>query len=315
LGDFLILYNSKWFQKSNRVGKETNASLKGLSHMKPYLKTIGLLSFLMLAQTLSACASQTPAKTPPPRVSIPCSEVRQIHSEATGRDYDLYIRLPNDYEKFPKVKYPVIYLLDAQWDFKMLDSIYGGLEYDGFIPEVIIVGITYTGEKADYNALRARDLTPVEDQSFPGSGDAPKFLTFIKSQLIPFIESNYQVNTSKRVLMGSSFGGTFTLYTLFTDPTLFTGYVAGSPVTVFGNRFAFDQEAAYAKIHQELPVRLYLAVGEVEDLKQPVQMFMDVLKERNYTGLKLETRILDGEGHSSNKPELYNRGLRFVLQN
>ena len=42
-----------------------------------------------------------------------------------------------------------------------MDSILGGLVYDKFAPEMILVGITYSGENADYDGLRAMDLTPV----------------------------------------------------------------------------------------------------------------------------------------------------------
>jgi predicted alpha/beta superfamily hydrolase len=279
--------------------------------MTHQLRNIIFTSGFLLTLALSACEPQS---TSYPRVSIPCSEIRNLKSTATGRNYDLYIRLPNNYAKDKSGKYPVLYLLDAQWDFKMLDSIYGGLEYDKYVPEMIIVGITYSGDNADYDGLRAMDYTPVNEKSFKGSGDAPKFLSFIKEQLIPFIESNYRTDPSQRILMGSSFGGTFTLFALFTEPTLFSGYVSSSPVVVYGNQFAFDQDAEYAKNHSELPAKLFLAVGELEDLKQPVKMFMDVLRERKYTGFKLETRIIEGAGHSSNKPEAYNRGLKFVFQ-
>jgi hypothetical protein len=40
---------------------------------------------------------------------------------------------------------------------------------------------------------------------------------------------------------------------------------------------------------------------------------MDVLKSRAYSGLKLETRVIEGERHAGNKPEAYNRGLRFMF--
>lgn len=279
-------------------------------------KTIIIIGFLS-TQALIACTSRTSTPAPgstPALVTIPLSQLRQLNSTATGRNYDLYIRLPNNYAKDQTKKYPVVYLLDGQWDFRMLDAIYGGLEYDKFVPELIIVGITYSGENADYETLRAMDYTPVNDKSFNGSGGAPKFLSFIKEQLMPFIETNYRADSSQRVLMGSSFGGTFTLFALFTEPTLFSGYVASSPVTVFGNNFAFKQEAAYASSHKDLPVKLFLGVGEVESLKLPVEKFMDVLRGRNYTGFKMETRIIEGEGHASNKPEIYNRGLRFVFQ-
>ena len=254
-----------------------------------------------------------PQSTTFARVGMPDTQVRQLKSSATGRSYDIYVLLPTDYAQNQK-KYPVLYVLDGQWDFKLLNSIYGGLLYDGFIPEMIIVGITYSGANPDYNALRAMDYTPVSDMSIPGSGGASKFLAFFKAELIPFIETDYRVDASQRVLMGSSFGGSFTLYALFSEPGLFSGYVAASPVTVYGDRFAFTQEAKYAKSHPDLPVRLFLSVGELEPLKAPVQEFMQVLSGRGYTGLEMETRTIEGERHAGNKPEAFNRALRFIFQ-
>lgn len=285
--------------------------------MKPGFTIFFLFGSVLLALAAGGCkpAKPTPgAGTPYPEVRIPRSEIRQLHSSETGRDYDLYIRVPDDYEKYPKVKYPVLYMLDAQWDFKMMDSIYGSLKYDGLVPEMVIVGISYSGEKPDYETLRAMDYTPVNTNNVVGSGNAPKFLAFLKDTVIPFVESNYQVRPTERVLMGHSYGGLFTLYALFTDPSLFNGYVSGSPVTVYGDNFSFKQEEAYFEQHKDLPTRLYIFVGGEESLLYPVNQFVDVLKSRNYEGLKLETRVLEGEGHSSSKTEGYNRGLRFVFE-
>lgn len=284
--------------------------------MKISFRTYIFIVSLLLIQSLSSCAQPTPmpSDSTVTNVTLPNTEVRQLKSSATGRDYDLYVRLPDGYAQNKGKQYPVIYSLDGQWDFKMLDSICGGLVYDKFIPDVIIVGITYSGDSPDYGALRSMDYTPVRDAFYGGAGDGPQFLAFFKEQLIPFIESNYRVDPSQRVLMGSSFGGTFTLFALFSEPTLFQGYIAGSPVVVYGNRFAFKQEAEYANNHTDLPVRLFISVGELEDLVHPVDEFMQILEERNYSGLELETQIIEGERHASNKPESYNRGLRFVFQ-
>ena len=288
--------------------------------MKISFRTTIFVLGILLSQMMSACAPQIPeAQTSEPQstifanVSIPDSQVRQLESATTGRYYDIYVLLPPDYAQNQK-QYPVLYVLDGQWDFKLLDSIYGGLLYDEFVPEMIIVGITYSGEDADYSALRAMDYTPVRDSFVAGSGDAPKFFTFLKEQLIPFIESEYRADASQRVLMGSSYGGTFTLYALFSEPGLFSGYVAASPAVPYGGRFAFEQEAEYASSHKDLPVRLFLSVGGIEELRLPVEEFMHILSERNYTGLEMETRIIEGERHAGNKPEAYNRGLRFIFQ-
>jgi uncharacterized protein len=279
--------------------------------IQSYAFTIGALGCLLI---VSACATQTPAASnlALPQVTLPNSEVRTLKSANTGRTYDLYIRLPEEYTA--NRQYPVLYLLDGQWDFKLLDSIYGGLHYDQFIPELIIVGITYSGDKPDYETLRAIDYTP--PGGFPTSdfGDAPKFLAFLKEEVIPLIEKNYQADPAHRLLMGSSYGGLFTLYAMFTAPELFNGYVSASPAVPFGNDAIFKQETDYAKQHKALPVKLFLSVGEIEELAPPVKAFIKVMNDRAYQGLQMETRIIEGERHSGNKPEAFNRGLRFVLQ-
>jgi predicted alpha/beta superfamily hydrolase len=280
------------------------------------IRTYALIPCGLLALIISACGQPAPATRAEtfPRVSLPNTELRTLTSVATGRGYDLYVRLPAEYAQRTEKKYPILYVLDGQWDFKLLDSIQGGLLYDQFVPEMIIVGITYSGDSPDYDALRAMDYTPTATGAIPGSGGAPKFLAFLKSEAIPFIETNYRADSSQRVLMGSSFGGLFSLYAMFAEPGLFGGYVAASPAVPYGNRFVFKQEAEFAAKRHDLPARLFVSVGEIEDLAQPVQEFAQIISGRNYSGLKIESRVLEGERHAGNKPEAFNRGLRFVFQ-
>jgi predicted alpha/beta superfamily hydrolase len=235
-----------------------------------------------------------------------------MKSTATGRNYDLYIHKPADFDKSKDKKYPVLYLLDGQWDFKLLDSVVGGLVYDKFMPDIVIVGITYSGEHPDYGALRAMDYTPNPGEQ-PGSGDAPKFLSFLKTELIPFMERNYRGDPARRILGGHSLGGLFTLYAMFSDPSLFWGYLAGSPALPWGNDFVVKQEAEFASKHKDLPVRLFLGVGGAESLVTPGVSFVRALAGRRYAGLHWDGRVIEGERHSGVKPEFYNRGLRFLF--
>ena len=147
-----------------------------------------------------------------PTVEIKGSEIRSLKSKETGRDYDLYIHQTGDLKSGKK--YPVLFVLDGQWDFKLLTSVYGGLHYDEFVPEMIIVGITYSGENPNFDELRAMDYTPTREDRSQGSGDAAKFLAFLKKDVIPFVEKNYNADPTKRILMGSSLGGLFTLYAM-----------------------------------------------------------------------------------------------------
>ena len=84
---------------------------------------------------------------------------------------------------------------------------------------------------------------------------------------------------------------------------------------ISGRGGILEQEAEFAKAHKELPTRLFIGVGSAEGLSRPVQQFIETLRSRGYQGLKLETRVVEGEGHSGNKPETFNRGLRFIFAN
>jgi len=126
--------------------------------MKPVTQVFAILLCLFTV-LVNMVSGQQPPETRPqtfPRVTIPDSQVRTMRSTSTGRDYDLYIHLPSDYAQDKNTKYPVLYIHDGQWDFKLMDAVLGGLVYDKFVPQMILVGITYSGENADYGSLRAR---------------------------------------------------------------------------------------------------------------------------------------------------------------
>ncbi len=246
----------------------------------------------------------------PPRVEIPGSQLRKITSAIVGQEYDLYIHFPRGYGRNDQ-KHPVLYVLDAQWDFPLVTAIFGSQFYDGFLPGLVIVGITWGGKNPNHDSLRARDLTPNNAAALPQSGGAPKFLAFIKQELVPFIASQYHVSDD-RTLMGSSFGGLFALYALFTETELFRRYVLTSPALGWANEGIYTFEKNYAAKTSRLSARLFMAVGELEDVAG-FQKFVDQLKARNYQGFSLQTRVLENTGHSGTKAEGYTRGLQFVF--
>ena len=170
----------------------------------------------------------------PEQVQIPGTQELEIKSHITNKDYKLYINLPRNIDD-PNRTFPVIYLLDAQWDFPLLNAIYGEQYFDGFLPDAIVVGITWGGKNPNPDSLRVTDFTPTKTMQDPTGGGAKKFLSFIKEELIPFIDSKFKTKKDDRTLMGSSLGGLFTLYTLFNDPTVFKNYVLTSPAIQWDN--------------------------------------------------------------------------------
>ncbi|MEI9942994.1 MAG: alpha/beta hydrolase-fold protein [Chitinophagaceae bacterium] len=110
------------------------------------------LLLLLAAVTLGMAYAQSQP------VIVPGSQTRKITStNVSGQEYELQIQLPSNYNKSDK-KYPVVYLMDSQWDFPLLTALYGEQYYDGFIPELIIVGVTWGGARPNPDSLRGKRL-------------------------------------------------------------------------------------------------------------------------------------------------------------
>lgn len=267
------------------------------------MKKISL--FVLAACLLTAAYAQ--------EVTIPGSQVRTIRSAIVGQDYVLHVSLPGGYASGSK-KYPVVYLMDSQWDFPLLTAIYGEQYYDGFVPELIIVGVTWGGANPRPDSLRARDYTPTHQDQLPQSGGAAAFLSFMKNELFPFVEANYRADPNDRALAGCSFGGLFTLFALFTEPGLFRRYIAASPAFEWDNEVIYRYEKAYFEKQPAQPARLYMTMGGVERGLPGFEKLTKHLSGRHYPSLQLQARVLENTGHSGTKAETYARGLQYVFE-
>ena len=182
---------------------------------------------LLLAVALPAWSADKPAL---PAYEIPRSEVRTLPVNAAGRHYALFIGLPVSYATEPDKRYPVVFVTDGYWDFQKLTAIHGPLVYDKYAPEFITVGMGYAGENLNYGDLRRWELSPLQfGTPLEASGHAKDFLDTIEKVFIPLIDKEYRTDPKNRVLGGASLGGLFTLYSMFTKPDLFNGYVAVTP--------------------------------------------------------------------------------------
>jgi predicted alpha/beta superfamily hydrolase len=270
--------------------------------MKQYL----LLSFTLLFTTATFAQNN--------EVLIPGSQTKRFTSKiVSGQEYVLQISLPSGYANSNK-KYPVVYLMDSQWDFPLLTALYGQQYYDGFIPELIIVGITWGGEHPNPDGLRARDYTPTNEKRLPQSGGADKFLSVIKDEIFPVIESNYRVDINDKTLVGCSLGGLFTMYTLFTHSNMFNRYVAASPAFMWDNNVLNKYEEQYHANASNSQAKLFMCVGGVETSATAFEKLASFLNNRHYTNLQIESKVLENTGHSGTKGEGYARGLQFVFK-
>lgn len=205
--------------------------------------------FLLLAINDNALSQRVKAKdrlsAQKAVVTVPNTESRTLYSKLFDQDFNIMIQLPMTYNPDSSTIYPVMYVTDANRSFPLVAniSILLGFPKTDF-PEIIVVGIGYKIKgMEDWAAWRTRDLTPTNVPAIDkytqemllklsgrdiivNSGGAGKFLDFINSELVPFIESNYHVSNTDKALAGYSYGGLFVLYALLKHPEAFNKYFA-----------------------------------------------------------------------------------------
>lgn len=260
-----------------------------------------------------------------PPVTLPRTEVRMLRSHYSGREYKLFISLPEGYEQ-SEDSYPVLYVTDANWFFRL----FGLLEWTLPIPPTIVVGVGYsTDNRTEIRRLRRRDLLPKqtrEDESVAtegygtaiDSGGLPEFMSFFHEELFPFVESQYRAKADERTYFGYSWGGTFGIVSLFERPDAFKRYIIGAPDLRWDDELLFDLEREFAQSASDLPVKLHLSVGAAdEDLfERNASMLFRIhaaLDSRNYESLDLRFEVFAGETHYTSPTLTALHGLRAVF--
>lgn len=269
---------------------------------------INMRKIVVLLLLLSQPFSQLVAKEIE-RYQMPRTQVVPINDSKLDRQYELYIKLPQDYGKNTEVKYPVIYTTDAVWQIELLSGV-----TEFLMPKVILVGISWQkdmDENIDYGELREfasrfRDYniiqsTNAEHQAKYKFGQASHHLDFVRNDVIKYVEKHYRVDPKQRSYIGYSLGGHFGAYTLIAKPNTFKNYILGSPA--FSERsikYIDELEGKTAPKQANLKANVFVSLGGLETSEADLtNRLVSILKRRTQSGLSLTgLEIIQDSDHS-----------------
>jgi uncharacterized protein len=237
----------------------------------------------------------------------------RIESQVMGETRQILVRTPASYGTGSQ-KYPVLYMTDGDRQLPHTVATTDFLSREGRMPEVIVVGIS--------NTDRTRDLTPTHVETlqqdgrtlqFPTSGGGAKFLSFLETEVIPYVEKNYRTQPY-RVFAGHSFGGLFALQSLFARPRLFNAIVAVSPALVWDDHWVIKRATELIEQQRELHTTLVVTTGnEGEGLDREFRALQSLFKSRKPKGFEFEAVKFEDEDHGSVVMPSHYAGLRKVF--
>ncbi|GEB71739.1 esterase [Pseudoalteromonas carrageenovora] len=260
--------------------------------------------------------------------NIVLAKAHQIESVILDEQRSFSVYLPPSYNKNSNKVYPVIYLLDG--DQTHLKAVAGLVEalstqrLEQQIQQAIIVAIPNSK-----NAIRERDFTPTNVnwtfngkllEKFENIGNAANYSAFFEKELVPLINKNYRAST-KRVLIGESFGGLFASYVLLTNHALFTDYLIIDATYLWDNNFLNRYFHEKQLKNKPLNGNVYFtfannakAFGEIGETNYQWGLaFAEKLKAHSSDNLVINQRYFEDETHGTVAALSWYYGLKSLL--
>ena len=267
------------------------------------MKTINLIVLLLFA-TLASYAQNLD--------DIVIAKRIKINSNILGQERTIYVSTPINYANSDK-KYPVLYLLDgSEVTISYATGLIRNLTDYEIVPEMIVVAISSDNRKQDFTPTVPKDI-PEDFLKRMQPGGADKFLSYIETEIFPFIEKNYRV-IPYRIFAGHSDAGLCVAYAFVSHNNMFNAYIATSPSLGWDSNIVIKvAEEKIATMNFKYK-QLFVSTGGKE-LPQSIadaHTFARILKLKAPVDLKWTFNYNENEDHYSQATIALYNGLRFI---
>lgn len=216
------------------------------------------IAFLFLTGINAIAQSKEKSQSKPFVLGV----TEQLESKVLNETRTLNIYLPEGYNKNDTTNYSVIYLLDGSADEDFI-HVAGLVQFATFpwvaeLPPTIVVGIANVDRKRDFTFPSTVES---EKTKFPTTGHSDKFMSFLETELQPYIGRTYKTNSSKTII-GQSLGGLLAAEILLKKPSLFTTFIIVSPSLWWSNGALLNLSAAEMTKSINQKTNVYIGVGK-----------------------------------------------------
>ncbi|MEQ9440937.1 MAG: alpha/beta hydrolase-fold protein [Cyclobacteriaceae bacterium] len=253
-------------------------------------------------------------------------QTEKIRSTVLDQERMLWIYTPWQYQEYPDKNLEIIYVFDAQ-SREYFDLVHSTLQFFGGIEfSFIVVGIESPFIE-ELNQSRNTDFLPqaTDPETIRKhgrySGGADKFLRFVKTEVIPFMDKNYRT-LPERIAVGHSNGGTFISYSLLHEPDLFDAYIAISPNYTYNKEQLATQLAELHPDHLKKEKFMFISHSNETaeqgwgEYLESIKKIIELLKRPKFQSkIHLETKDFSAtENHGTTFPVGAFYGLKSFIE-
>jgi uncharacterized protein len=251
----------------------------------------------------------------------------RINSTVLGEERTIFISTPSNYND-SKESYQVLYVLDGASD------IIGFVKYlsdYGVCPPLIVVSIEEVNTVRDmfpskprfkrgtqptttwYNKTENNELrTYMPNEKI---GEADKFLSFIETELFPYIEKNYRTKPY-RICCGQSKAGLCVTHAFLTRTAMFNAYIALSPSLYWDDGLVMKTAEEKLAGFNFKSRQFYFNIGgnEIPSTIGDAFTFAQIIKTNASKDLRWKLDYLPNETHGSGSVLGTLNALKFIYE-
>ena len=229
--------------------------------------------------------------------TLTMGETFTIRSATLGETRRINIYVPPAYSEAPGVRLPVLYMPDGGMaeDFLHIAGLVQVSVGNGTMRPFLLVGIENTQRRRDLTGPTQSD----EDRRIaPQVGGSSAFRRFLRSELMPVINTRYRT-TAETAIMGESLAGLFVVETFFVEPELFDTYIAFDPSLWWNDTELVNRAGERLRADDNRQETLYLASSEEKDLARLTQQLAELLEKNAPASLTWHYQWMPDETHAT----------------
>jgi predicted alpha/beta superfamily hydrolase len=217
---------------------------------------------------------------------------RGFRSKIFANRRDVLVYLPNDYRRFSRHRYPVLYLQDGQNMFDAatafshvewaVDETAQDLIRKKLIEPLIIVAIANAGDERIHEYAPTRGvIDETAKRKKRSRGLARHYGRFLTEEVKPYIDRHYRTRREPEftALGGSSLGGLLTLSVGLWFPHVFQRLIVMSPSVWWDHQVIVKM---VDKLPDKLPLHIWLDTGTHEPGWERTRTLRDALVEKGW---------------------------------
>jgi len=266
---------------------------------------------------------------------IVIGKVDSIYSTILNEQRKVWVYMPNGLKDKSTQRYPVVYLMDGTAHFYSVVGMiqqFSQVNGNTICPEMIVVGIDNTDRTRDLTPTHIKeDILYLDSSLAKTSGGGEKFISYLRKELIPYIDSHYPTQPF-RMVIGHSFGGLMAMHMLIHHTDLFDVYVSIDPSMWWDNMKYLKQSEQLLRGKMFKNKTLFLGYANTMDggmdtarvqkdispMSRHIRSIISVdhlLKSKKNNGLQYASKFYNDDSHTTVPLISTYDAFRFIFRN